>query len=189
MAEERCTVFAKLQCEVTSVLQLITGLTSAQLEAFQAQDQALFMRLDKELENAMGAKERAVGAMRQHAKEHGCRPVQPLRARRYGRHWPSGALAGSRPRKRSRFVIPVPLLLGRIHTSELAGTRTGRLRGRSGCTLRWHAGNKRPRPRSALFVPYGTDPKALVMKASSGLQPAIFHPGDRFTMTALTCRM
>lgn len=72
MAEERCATYAGLQSKVTSILQRIADLTSAQLVAFQARDQVLFMTLDKELENAMGAKERAVGAMRQHAKEHGC---------------------------------------------------------------------------------------------------------------------
>lgn len=72
MVEERCVVYARLQSEVSTILRVITELTSAQLEAFQIQDQALFMRLDKKLENAMGAKERAVGAMREHAKEHGC---------------------------------------------------------------------------------------------------------------------
>ena len=75
MAEERCAQYARLQSEVAEILQLIANLTSGQLEAFQTKDQALFIRLDKELENAMGAKERAVGAMRQHAKEHGCQAL------------------------------------------------------------------------------------------------------------------
>ncbi len=33
------------------------------------------MRLDKDLENAVGLKEWAIGAMREHAREHGCQPI------------------------------------------------------------------------------------------------------------------
>ena len=47
---------------VQDVLARVTHLTTAQLNAFRANDQATFMRLDKELENAMGTKERTIGA-------------------------------------------------------------------------------------------------------------------------------
>jgi hypothetical protein len=34
--------------------------------------QTEFMKIDKELENTVGEKERAIGALRQHAEEQGC---------------------------------------------------------------------------------------------------------------------
>jgi hypothetical protein len=45
-------------------------LTTAQLGAFRSNDNAAFMRFDRELEIAMGAKERAIGALRQHERHH-----------------------------------------------------------------------------------------------------------------------
>jgi hypothetical protein len=46
-------------------------MTTAQLDAFLAKDNAKMMRLDKQLEHAVGRKERAFGAQRHHAREHG----------------------------------------------------------------------------------------------------------------------
>jgi hypothetical protein len=65
-----CTQCERLHGEVQDVLARITQLTTAQLSAFRSDDNAAFMRLDKELEIAMGAKERAIGALRQHEREH-----------------------------------------------------------------------------------------------------------------------
>jgi hypothetical protein len=65
-----CTQCERLHGEVQEVLARITQLTTAQLSAFRSDDNAAFMRLDKELEIAMGAKERAIGALRQHEREH-----------------------------------------------------------------------------------------------------------------------
>jgi len=36
------------------------------------------MSVDKKLENLVGAKERAIGALRQHLKEHKCQPGEPV---------------------------------------------------------------------------------------------------------------
>jgi cell division septum initiation protein DivIVA len=74
MTSQRCAEYARLQTEVGEVLERLTNLTQAQLNAFRANDQATLMRLDKELENAIGEKERRIGAMRQHAREHKCQP-------------------------------------------------------------------------------------------------------------------
>lgn len=79
MVAKRCAEYARLQAAVNTILELIAELTSAQLQAFQSSEQTLFARLDRELENAIGEKERAVGAMRQHAKEHRCQPSMELR--------------------------------------------------------------------------------------------------------------
>jgi hypothetical protein len=72
---EQCAEFERLQSEVRKILHKLTELTTAQLNAFQAGDRAGFARLDKELENTVGEKERAIGAMAQHAGEHGCQLV------------------------------------------------------------------------------------------------------------------
>jgi cell division septum initiation protein DivIVA len=65
-----CNECERLRGEVQDALARLTHLTTAQLNAFRANDNATFMRLDKELENAMGSKERVIGAMRQHEREH-----------------------------------------------------------------------------------------------------------------------
>lgn len=69
---QKCAELTRLNAEVAEVLENLTDLTKRQLEAFLAHDHALFMRLDKELENTVGVKERRVGAQRQHVKDHGC---------------------------------------------------------------------------------------------------------------------
>ena len=65
-----CKECERLRGEVQDVLARITQFTTAQLSAFRSDDNAAFMRLDKELEITMGAKERAIGALRQHEREH-----------------------------------------------------------------------------------------------------------------------
>ena len=68
-----CSERARLAGEVDVSLQLLIDLIAAQHKAFVAGNDAEFMRLDKELENALGSKERAIGALRQHTQEHRCR--------------------------------------------------------------------------------------------------------------------
>jgi hypothetical protein len=70
-----CAEYARLQSEVSSILQHLSDLATAQLEAFYANDPATFAKLDKQLEITVGEKERAIGAMREHAKDHGCQLV------------------------------------------------------------------------------------------------------------------
>ena len=65
-----CKECERLRGEVQDVLARLTHLTTAQLNAFRSDDHATFMQLDKELENAVGLKERTIGAMRQHKSEH-----------------------------------------------------------------------------------------------------------------------
>jgi hypothetical protein len=69
-----CTRLVELEKQVVEVLQILRELTTAQLEAFRKRDQPKFMRLDKELENTVALKERTIGALRQHVREHGCQP-------------------------------------------------------------------------------------------------------------------
>jgi hypothetical protein len=75
MSGERCAEYARLAVRVGEVLERLTNLTQAQLSAFRANDHGTLMRLDKELENTVGEKERRIGAMRQHASEHKCQPT------------------------------------------------------------------------------------------------------------------
>lgn len=70
MANPKCAECARLQYDVMTALERLEELIAAQLEAFRASDQARFMRLDRELELSIGSKERAIGALRQHSKEH-----------------------------------------------------------------------------------------------------------------------
>ena len=68
----QCQEYANLQHELQLVLQTLSDLTKAMLDAFRANDRGAFSRLDKELETSVGRKERIVGALRQHVKDHKC---------------------------------------------------------------------------------------------------------------------
>jgi uncharacterized coiled-coil protein SlyX len=61
---EQCQEYANLQQELELVLQTLSDLTTAMLDAFRANDRGAFSRLDKELEISVGRKERIVGALR-----------------------------------------------------------------------------------------------------------------------------
>jgi hypothetical protein len=67
-----CQEYANLQHEVQLTLQALTDLTRAMLDAFHAPDRDRFKQLDRELEMMVGRKERTIGALRQHVKEHKC---------------------------------------------------------------------------------------------------------------------
>jgi hypothetical protein len=67
-----CTEYLLLQGEVQKILETLTELTTAQVHTFRAGDYASFAQLDKQLELTVGEKERAIGALRQHAREHRC---------------------------------------------------------------------------------------------------------------------
>ena len=64
-----CNECERLRGEVQDAIARLIHLTTALLNAFRSNDNATFMRLDKELDNAVG-KERVIGAMRQHEREH-----------------------------------------------------------------------------------------------------------------------
>ena len=74
MKKEKCAEYAQLEREVTEILEYLSQLTQKQAEVFSTGNHGEFMRLDKELELSVGRKERAVGALRQHAKDHQCWP-------------------------------------------------------------------------------------------------------------------
>jgi len=66
----KCPVCEELEAEVSLVLEQLVDLTTKQLAAFQADNQPLFSRLDRQLENTVGRKERTIGALRQHVRDH-----------------------------------------------------------------------------------------------------------------------
>jgi hypothetical protein len=68
----KCVERSRLADEVDAILTSLVDLTGRQLEAFRNGDYAEFSRLDKKLEEAVGVKERSIGALRQHTQEHGC---------------------------------------------------------------------------------------------------------------------
>ena len=72
--DETCPEFLRLQKDVENVLLRLKDLTGSQLEAFHSRKSAEFARLDRELENTIGEKERAFGALREHIREHNCQP-------------------------------------------------------------------------------------------------------------------
>jgi len=68
----QCPEYKQLESEVSKIPERLAELTAQQLSAFRVRNHSLFMRLDKELELTVGEKERTVGALRQHVKEHRC---------------------------------------------------------------------------------------------------------------------
>jgi hypothetical protein len=74
---ERCAEYGRLASEVEQILADLTQTTTLQLELFRSRRYPDFMNVDKELELMVGRKERAIGALRGHAKAHGCQPRLP----------------------------------------------------------------------------------------------------------------
>jgi hypothetical protein len=72
-----CQEQARLRSEVENVLGNLAQVTTLLLELFRSGDSEKYQHLDKELELTVGEKERAVGALRQHIKEHKCQPSEP----------------------------------------------------------------------------------------------------------------
>ena len=58
--------------DVQRHLMRISELSRATAEALAAGSEGLAAELDKEVELELGVKERAMGALYQHRKEHGC---------------------------------------------------------------------------------------------------------------------
>ena len=74
MADPKCAEYTRLEAEVDECLKKLRDLTTLQLEVFRSRNHPSFARLDRELELAVGAKERSIGALNQHGKEHKCQP-------------------------------------------------------------------------------------------------------------------
>ena len=68
----QCAEEQKLVADVQILLAQIIDINKATIEAVSNHDHARIHQLDKDLEQAVGAKERAMGAWQQHRREHGC---------------------------------------------------------------------------------------------------------------------
>ena len=71
-----CLEYIRLRSEVENVLGNLAQVTTLLLELFRKDESQKYKHLDKELELTVGEKERAVGALRQHIKEHKCQPEE-----------------------------------------------------------------------------------------------------------------
>ena len=72
VAVDPCEERDKLKAAAANSLKEIIEFTDRLLKALNADQPGDFTLLDKDLENAVGAKERAFGALTQHRKDHGC---------------------------------------------------------------------------------------------------------------------
>lgn len=68
----KCPEYDRLSTEVEDVLGNLAQVSALLLELFRSRDLDGVNRLDKELELTVGEKERRLGALRQHIKEHKC---------------------------------------------------------------------------------------------------------------------
>jgi ATP-dependent Clp protease ATP-binding subunit ClpA len=74
----KCPEYIRLRSEVENVLGNLAQVTTLLLELFRNDESERYQHLDKELELTVGEKERAVGALRQHIKDHRCQlPEEP----------------------------------------------------------------------------------------------------------------
>jgi hypothetical protein len=60
MSETKCPRYTELETKMDENLKKLSELTNLQLEIFGSKSYHSFMRLDKELELAVGEKERAI---------------------------------------------------------------------------------------------------------------------------------
>jgi hypothetical protein len=66
-----CEERSRLSADVRKVLQKVVHLTQEEMRTFE-RDLPKFHEVDRELEHAIGEKERLIGALRQHENDHGC---------------------------------------------------------------------------------------------------------------------
>jgi hypothetical protein len=62
----------KLMEEVRDTLGRLSDLMQREREAVGSASDEEMLAIDKEIENGIGVKERQMGSLRQHRKEHGC---------------------------------------------------------------------------------------------------------------------
>jgi hypothetical protein len=74
-----CREYERLRAEVENVLGNLAQVSTLLLELFRSRDFNGLHRLDRELELTVGQKERCIGALRQHVKDHNCVPSEDLR--------------------------------------------------------------------------------------------------------------
>jgi hypothetical protein len=66
----QCAECERLEHEVRETINRVVLIGISLLDAFRDKDPSTFTQLDKQLEATVGEKERAIGALRQHVREH-----------------------------------------------------------------------------------------------------------------------
>jgi hypothetical protein len=67
-----CPRREELQSRALEALHNLNDLTNQQIHCLQAQNFGRLYEIDRQVELAFGAKERAFGALKEHSDEHGC---------------------------------------------------------------------------------------------------------------------
>lgn len=58
--------------DVQRVLHNLSQLLAQEIEALPTGSESLILGIDREIDRTFGEKERAMGALQQHKREHGC---------------------------------------------------------------------------------------------------------------------
>jgi len=67
-----CKTRERLENVVQLHLQRLAALANEEVDVLRSGDQKRILELDKRIENLVGEKERALGALNEHRAEHGC---------------------------------------------------------------------------------------------------------------------
>ena len=67
-----CERQEELVAETQRHLIRLSELAKQESEAIASRNENLILALDQDIENTLGLKERALGALHEHRKEHGC---------------------------------------------------------------------------------------------------------------------
>ena len=68
----RCAHKAALHENVERILDFLVRLIERERDAIRGDNLGALIPIEEEVERALGEKERAIGALEQHIKEHGC---------------------------------------------------------------------------------------------------------------------
>jgi len=73
----KCSEYERLKASVENALGNLAQITTLQLDLFRQDDLRNWKDLDKRLELTIGEKERAIGALLQHTRDHKCQEWEP----------------------------------------------------------------------------------------------------------------
>ena len=72
MEEGPCPRQQEIMEELQEHLMRLAALAREEAEAVRTGSENLWMAIDKQIESELGEKERALGALKEHRREHGC---------------------------------------------------------------------------------------------------------------------
>jgi hypothetical protein len=75
MGNAGCAEHDRLMRNALEQLKKLNELTKQQFEILEAGYYEQFMKIDREVELALGEKERRIGSLRQYDEEHGCQSM------------------------------------------------------------------------------------------------------------------